>query len=79
MVNVIGRMSTDSKPSGTLWPGHISGQTPAGKRSTLLTAFAHLPVASRGVLSNCACRGEGVDVPVLDGVAFIDPKRPNFR
>ena len=24
---------------------------------------------------NCTCLGEGVDVPVLDGVAFIDPKR----
>ncbi len=26
-------------------------------------------------VSHCACLGEGVDVPVLDGVAFIDPKR----
>ena len=29
----------------------------------------------RGVLSNCACLGEGVDVPTLDGIAFIDPRR----
>lgn len=75
LVGVIQRMSPSSRPSGQLWTGHISGQTPAGKRSTLLTVFANLPDASRGVLSNCACLGEGVDVPVLDGVAFIDPKR----
>ena len=34
-----------------------------------------VPEDTRGILSNCACLGEGVDVPVLDGVAFIDPKR----
>ena len=75
LVGVIQRMSPGSRPSGQLWTSHISGHTPAGKRSTLLTVFGALPDASRGVLSNCACLGEGVDVPVLDGVAFIDPKR----
>ena len=29
----------------------------------------------RGLLSNARCLGEGVDVPTLDGVAFIDPRR----
>ena len=75
LVGVMQRMSPSSQPSGQLWTGHISGHTPAGKRSTLLTVFGNLPDTSRGVLSNCACLGEGVDVPVLDGVAFIDPKR----
>ena len=28
----------------------------------------------RGLISNCACLGEGVDVPALDGIAFVDPK-----
>ena len=27
------------------------------------------------ILSNARCLSEGVDVPALDGVAFIDPKR----
>lgn len=75
LAGVIGRMSPGSRPSGQLWTEHISGHTPAGKRSTLLTVFGTLPDTTRGVLSNCACLGEGVDVPVLDGVAFIDPKR----
>ena len=26
------------------------------------------------MLANCACLSEGVDVPALDGIAFIDPK-----
>ena len=29
----------------------------------------------RGVLTNARCLTEGVDVPTLDGVAFIDPRR----
>ena len=41
----------------------------------MLKSLGHLPEDTRGILSNCACLGEGVDVPVLDGVAFIDPKR----
>ena len=58
-----------------LWTKHISGHTPAGQRATLLKGLGNLPDDTRGILSNCACLGEGVDVPVLDGVAFIDPKR----
>jgi predicted helicase len=75
LVGVIQRMSRSSKPSGRLWTDHISGRTPAGKRSTLLGVFGTPSEGSRSVLSNCACLGEGVDVPDLDGVAFIDPKR----
>ena len=29
----------------------------------------------RGLLTNARCLAEGVDVPTLDGVAFIDPRR----
>jgi superfamily II DNA or RNA helicase len=72
---VIERMSEKAKPSGQLWPEHISGHTPAGRRLTLLQNFGSLANGTRGILSNCACLGEGVDVPVLDSVAFIDPKR----
>jgi superfamily II DNA or RNA helicase len=75
LVGVVQRMSPSAKPTGHLWTAHISGHTPAGRRATRLSVFSKLSNNSRGVLSNCACLGEGVDVPVLDGVAFIDPKR----
>ena len=29
----------------------------------------------RGLLANARCLAEGIDVPTLDGVAFIDPRR----
>ena len=35
----------------------------------------NLETTSRQLLSNAKCLSEGVDVPALDGVAFIDPKR----
>ncbi len=72
---VIPHLTRSARPSGKLWTKHISGRTPAGQRATLLKGLGHLPEDTRGILSNCACLGEGVDVPVLDGVAFIDPKR----
>jgi len=72
---VIPNLTRSARPSGKLWTKHISGHTPAGQRATLLKALGNLPDDTRGILSNCACLGEGVDVPVLDGVAFIDPKR----
>ncbi len=72
---VIPHLTRSARPTGKLWTKHISGHTPAGQRATLLKGLGNLSEDTRGILSNCACLGEGVDVPVLDGVAFIDPKR----
>jgi superfamily II DNA or RNA helicase len=72
--SVIDRLSSRSRPSGRLWARHISSETPASKRASRLRALADLPPGTRGLISNCACLGEGVDVPALDGIAFIDPK-----
>jgi superfamily II DNA or RNA helicase len=71
---VIEKMRPENRPSGTLWARHVSGETAASTRASLLEALKVLPRGTRGLISNCACLGEGVDVPVLDGVAFIDPK-----
>ena len=40
-----------------------------------LQHLRHLDDGERGLLANARCLGEGVDVPTLDGVAFIDPRR----
>lgn len=72
---VIPHLTRSTRPTAKLWAKHISGHTPAGQRASLLKELGNLPDDTRGILSNCACLGEGVDVPVLDGVAFIDPKR----
>jgi hypothetical protein len=48
---------------------------PCGQRARLLLRFRNLAPDEIALLSNARCLGEGVDVPTLDGVAFIDPRR----
>ena len=47
----------------------------AGERHVLLQHLSRLDDGERGLLTNARCLSEGVDVPTLDGVAFIDPRR----
>lgn len=72
--SVIKHLRPASRPSGRLWVRHVSGDTPASKRSSLIKELGELRAGMCGLIANCACLGEGVDVPALDGVAFIDPK-----
>jgi predicted helicase len=52
----------------------ISGKDPAFVRRKLLDKLKDLPGFDFGIVSNSRCLTEGVDVPSLDGVAFIDPR-----
>ena len=63
------------RPSGKLWSDYVSGEMPSGRRDVLLSRLRHLDEGERGVLANARCLGEGVDVPAIDGVTFIDPRR----
>ena len=75
MPDVIGWMPTRARPAGALWSEHVSGAMTSGHRDRLLLRFRDLAPKERGLLSNARCLGEGVDVPSIDGVAFIDPRR----
>ena len=76
---------TDGDPSASLWSEHVSGKMSAGKRRALLDRLATLTGANgsrtdgsgfdSGLLANARCLAEGVDLPSIDGVAFIDPRR----
>lgn len=71
---VIAWMPARTRPGGELWSKFISGEMPSGERDTLLGSFRELARGQRGLLSNARCLAEGVDVPAIDGVAFIDPR-----
>jgi superfamily II DNA or RNA helicase len=75
MPGVIAWMPSRQRPSGQLWSAYASGEMPAGERYVLLHRLGELDEGQRGLLSNARCLAEGVDVPTLDGVAFIDPRR----
>jgi len=51
---------------------HINGAMPTAYRTTLMREFAFAP---RALLSNARCLTEGVDLPAVDMVAFLSPRR----
>ncbi len=62
------------RPNGELWTDFVSGAMPTDRRRQKLDYLKGLGQNERGLLTNARCLSEGVDVPSLDGVAFIDPK-----
>lgn len=74
MSAVIDWMPDDQRPTGNLWSKHASGAMSAGERHVLLQRLGNVTGDERGLLANARCLAEGVDVPTLDGVAFIDPR-----
>ena len=75
MPDVIDWMPARQRPKGRLWSDVATGEMPAVDRYVLLQHLGRLDDADRGLLTNARCLSEGVDVPALDGVAFIDPRR----
>ncbi len=66
-------ISQDQQPNIGFY-GIILGEMQQSKRKSFLKLFESLENGHAGVLANVRCLSEGVDVPTLDGVAFIDPK-----
>jgi predicted helicase len=68
--------SNDSEGIGFHLPAfqrfHVSGKQPTAERDEKMRAFAQV---HRGVITNARCLTEGVDVPSVDMVAFMDPRR----
>ncbi len=52
----------------------ISGKDSAFRRRNLLDRLRDLNGVDFGLIGNAKCLTEGVDVPSLDGVAFVDPR-----
>lgn len=51
---------------------HVSGEMPTARREDHMKVFRQAPKA---VMSNARCLTEGVDVPAVDMVAFISPRK----
>ena len=62
------------KPSRTIWSEHVSGEMPTIVRRQKLQRLKAVGEDEVGLLSNARCLSEGVDVPALDCVAFIDAR-----
>jgi predicted helicase len=73
--NAIEFVDEEYRPSGSIWTDFVSGEMNAHKRRIKLEQLKELTKGTRALLSNAQCLSEGVDVPSLDGVAFIDPRK----
>ena len=51
---------------------HVNGSQNAADRKALLEGFK---AAKKGLITNARCLTEGVDVPAVDMVAFVDPRK----
>jgi predicted helicase len=58
----------------SMWCEHVSGDMPTFARTQKLRKLKTVGKDEIGLLANARCLSEGVDVPALDGVAFIDAK-----
>ena len=71
---VVEWMPQDERPEGIMWARHVSGKMPSGHRDATLDRFRSLRPGERGLLSNARCLSEGIDVPSIDGIAFVEPR-----
>ncbi|MDA0369809.1 MAG: Helicase associated domain protein, partial [Proteobacteria bacterium] len=51
---------------------HVNGKQRSRDRGEIIEAFASAP---RAILTNAQCLTEGVNIPAVDMVAFVDPKQ----
>ena len=51
---------------------HVNGGQSSGERGEIIRSFAD---AQRALLTNARCLTEGINIPAVDMVAFIDPRQ----
>jgi superfamily II DNA or RNA helicase len=73
--DVIDWVPARQRPKGKLWTDYVDGTMSAEERQRRLQCLRDVDDGEHAVISNARCLTEGIDVPTLDGVAFIDPKR----
>jgi len=72
---VIKHMHQSEVPSMKVCCNHISGGMKTSERNQKLYQLKNLEVDERRILTNARCLSEGVDVPSLSGIVFIDPRQ----
>ena len=68
--DIIDDILSDTSSTST-YTSHVNGTMSAGERKEILATFAS---SERGLISNAKCLTEGIDVPAIDAVYFVDPK-----
>ncbi|WP_435124448.1 Helicase associated domain protein [Actinacidiphila sp. bgisy144] len=66
-------LDPDKRPAGSVWASHVHGGQTGRERRAILDRLRTRQSGLR-VVSNSRVLTEGVDVPDVDGVAFLDPR-----
>lgn len=69
--NIVSQYNTHIE-NDDLYINNISCKVPASKRAEILSTFKE---SEYGIISNAKCLTEGVDVPIIDSVYFVDQKK----
>ena len=72
--DVVKLIKPGERPEGLFFADYVEGTMKASDRADKIYQLKFLEGYDRGILSNARCLAEGVDVPSLDGIAFIDPR-----
>jgi predicted helicase len=75
LIDIKPLISKKHLPNGNLKTDYVSGDMPTKKRYQYLQQLKELNGCDYYILSNARCLSEGVDVPSIDGIAIIDPKK----
>lgn len=69
-------LSDEDAPDGSLWSEHVDGaDMTTARRAQILRRFRANEPNEHRLLSNVKLLAEGVDIPSIDAVAFIDTRR----
>ena len=68
-------MNSSEQSTKKIYAEHVSGEMSSSERNKRINRLKNLSEGERRILSNARCLSEGVDVPNLDGIAFIDPRQ----
>jgi superfamily II DNA or RNA helicase len=71
---VLNWMEESKRPSGNIKTDFVSGEMPTDIRRVKLRQLKEIGLGNRALLTNARCLAEGVDVPSLDGICFVDPR-----
>ena len=72
---ILNRLPIYAQPSKTVKTGFVSGDMDSKKRNQIMNGLREIEDHEISILSNARCLSEGVDVPTLDGIAFLNPRK----
>lgn len=74
LLDTVNFVKETARPDGEFFCDFISGKQSTAVRKKKIDHLKNLDDHICGILTNARCLSEGVDVPSLDGIAFINPK-----